>query len=719
MGPDWNCDPPKKNAMVVARSLARMQRRTLLQMAALYGLISTQSRLVSALEEQFPVSSMEVTQVLLVAKCHLDVGFSLTQDEVMRLYFDVHYPAAMKTAAELRRSGRDRYTWSTGSWLLYEYLEQASSSQRRAMEEAIGAGDITWHALPFTWQTEMLDRSMIEGALSLSETLDRRFGHKTIGAKMTDVPGHSRGIIAPLHAHGIRVLDIGVNPASTPPDVPEVFLWRDPAGDSLAVLYHRKDYGSVIRIPGTNVAVDLEVRGDNSGPHTPKEIAAMYARLREQFPKAAIKASNMSEVATAIEPVRDRLPVLSGEIGDSWIYGCASDPEKVARYREVARLRRNWIERGRFAVGDDTDRALLRRLLLAVEHTWGTDTKTYLDVSNYRPRDLAKARDQHGYRVMEASWGEKRDDIDKSLATLPSDLRQEATKSLEKLRAARPVTEGMSRHNAAQPVRTRHFDLILDASTGAIVRLRNRRSGRDWASPEHPLALFTYQTLSAHDYAEFLKRYVTSDADWAPRDFGKPGIDNFNALSREWHPRLISCWNSRSADEDRLVLELAIDDAASRETGNVAWPDQFFLELRMPVNEARIDVSAITFGKVANRLPEALWLTFAPLNTGKEALTIDKIQQSLAPSDVVRGGGRAMHAISKAVRYRDGSGRTLQIHTLDAPVVAFGERSPLNFSLQLPALSTGIHFSLFNNAWGTNYPQWCRGDWAYRFRIFA
>jgi hypothetical protein len=41
----------------------------------------------------------------------------------------------------------------------------------------------------------------------------------------------------------------------------------------------------------------------------------------------------------------------------------------VARYREVARLRRRWIDDRRFAVGDSTDRQLLRRLLLAVEHT--------------------------------------------------------------------------------------------------------------------------------------------------------------------------------------------------------------------------------------------------------------------------------------------------------------------------------------------------------------
>ena len=31
------------------------------------------------------------------------------------------------------------------------------------MEEALARGDLAWHALPFTWQTELLDNSAIKG----------------------------------------------------------------------------------------------------------------------------------------------------------------------------------------------------------------------------------------------------------------------------------------------------------------------------------------------------------------------------------------------------------------------------------------------------------------------------------------------------------------------------------------------------------------------------
>src|SRR5208282_4683033 len=186
------------------------------------------------------------------------------------------------------------------------------------MEQAIARGDIAWHALPFTWQTEMLSPSMIEGSLALAQSLDRRFGTVTTGAKMTDVPGHTRGIIPPLAKHGVTFLEIGV-------------------------------------VPGSDLALVTRVRGDNSGPHKPEEIDRIHAELAAHFPNAEIIATNLSEMANALAPFHDKLPVVTEEIGDTWIYGCASDPLKVARYREISRLRDAWIAKGALQIGDETD----------------------------------------------------------------------------------------------------------------------------------------------------------------------------------------------------------------------------------------------------------------------------------------------------------------------------------------------------------------------------
>jgi len=176
-----------------------------------------------------------VKRVLVMFKCHLDIGFVDTQAAIIRKYFDQYYPAAIALASTMRNAGTDGYVWTTGSWLLYSYLQQASSEQIRQMEQAIAHGDIAWHALPFTWQSELLDRSAITGCIGFSKSLDERFGRKTTGAKMTDVPGHTRGLVGPLASSGITFLDIGVNSASTAPDVPSLFVWKDVDGALLTV----------------------------------------------------------------------------------------------------------------------------------------------------------------------------------------------------------------------------------------------------------------------------------------------------------------------------------------------------------------------------------------------------------------------------------------------------------------------------------------------------
>ena len=78
----------------------------------------------------------------------------------------------------------------------------------------------------------------------------------------------------------------------------------------------------------------------------------------------------------------------------------------------------------------------------------------------------------------------------------------------------------------------------IDPTTGAIHRLLNKKSKREWASSRNPLALFSYQTLSQQDYSRFFDSYVVSDEDWAKKDFGKPNIERFGAQSREWLPPL-------------------------------------------------------------------------------------------------------------------------------------------------------------------------------------
>jgi hypothetical protein len=75
-----------------------------------------------------------------------------------------------------------------------------------------------------------------------------------------------------------------------------------------------------------------------------------------------------------------------------------------------------------------------------------------------------------------------------------------------------------------------------------------------------------------------------------------------------------------------------------------------------------------------------------------------------------------MHAVSDGVFYEDKDG-SLSFQSIDAPLVALGKRAPLGFSRSQPDLRDGIHYNLFNNAWGTNYIMWFGEDMSFRFVI--
>jgi hypothetical protein len=666
-----------------------------------------------------PATNPNVKRVLVAFKCHFDAGFADTQAGVVQRFFKEYFPKAIQTASQLRLSGgKERYVWTTGSWLLYEFLEQASTEQRKIIEKAVNEGDIAWHALPFTWQTELMTPSLIAGGVGLSQALDRRFGRKTTGTKMTDVPGHTRGLVSPLAESGVKFLEIGVNDASTPAQVPPLFAWKDRSGAMLTVMYH-PGYGAVSVVPGSDLAIATVVRDDDSGPHTLEEIHDTYTALGKQFPNAEILATDLTTIANAVAPHQNSLPVVTSEIGDTWIHGVASDPLKLARYRQITRLREQWLTQKKFSIGDSTDLALLRHLLLEIEHTWGTDTKTWLDFDHYTPNDLATMLDTRNYKIVQFSWQEKRQELSNGIATLPVALRSEAENALRDLQQAIPPKLANARAlSSPYEIETLHFKLGIDPATGAIRDLYSRKQKREWASAEHLLALFSYQTLSQQDYSQFFNSYVISEEDWAKKDFGKPNIERFGAKSQEWLPSLVDLQLEEDKKGHRLLAQLKIDDTESVRSGRAAFPEKMYLELWMPEEEPALHLSFSWFNKRATRMPEAMWLSFHPIASDPGGWLLEKSGQQVSPTDVVAGGNRHMHALSKGLEYRDESG-SLSVETIDAPLVALGKKSPLYFSRSQPDLTAGIHSNLFNNAWGTNYIMWFGEDMKFRFVLRA
>lgn len=641
-----------------------------------------------------------IEHVNVIFKTHLDVGFTHYAHVVVQQYMDDFIPRALELARLMNDSDSEHpFSWTVGSWLVYKYLEEASAEKRRIMEDAIEAGHLHWHALPFTTHTELMDAPLFETGIGISKALDARFGRNTIAAKMTDVPGHTRGMIPLLHNAGIEFLHIGVNPASMPPDLPPIFIWRDELSGTEIILMMHGTYGSSRIIPGTREAAAILLTGDNLGPPTPDDVRAIYADLQAEFPNAHIATASLDDVAHSLIKARHELPVITQEIGDSWIHGAGSDPQKIRHYRELLRLRRRWLAEKTVTADDTAFVDFNRALLMIPEHTWGMDEKTHLaDHDNYAGADFDAARQTEKYTRFAQSWQEQRDYITAALDKLPPSLRDEAQAAIDATEPQQPDL------NAAVKVESNSvtlggFDLRFD-DTGAITQLADS-NGYNWADETRRIAALHYELFSVADYERFYEQYIRNrDTDeiriWARPDYTKQGMPQHEHCN--YPAQLVAIHHS--GDSERLIVELTMPP----ESIAAGAPRHAYLQLTASgSHQLEIDLHALD--KRANRIAEALWLSFNPSVPQPDEWRLHKLGQRISPQDVVSKGGRTLHAVENGAYY-DHAGISAALLTLDAPLIAPGQPSLLDFHNRLPDLSQGLHVNLFNNTWGTNFQMW-------------
>jgi hypothetical protein len=656
-------------------------------------------------------SGIDIERIHLIFKTHLDLGFTDLARNVVATYFDTFIPQAAALARRTRETDPTRrFRWTVGAWLIYEYLEQADAAARRDLEAAIQAGDITWHALPFTTHSELMDASLFRYGLGYSQKLDQRFSRTTIAAKLTDVPGHTRAIVPLLAGAGIKFLHIGTNPGAAVPDVPPVFVWRDEATRTEVIMMYHHTYGDLTLVPPLKDALAVILTGDNEGPPHEALIQSTYDEIQQKLPHAQVIASTLDDFAHHLLTIRDVLPVVTSEIGDSWIHGVGADPTKIRHYRELSRLRGEWLTRDLTETQHHQVEQFTRHLIMVPEHTWGMDEKIHLaNPMHYLGEDLRQMRQNDQTRLFESSWAEQRDYLKSALDVLDESLAQEAVQRLETVKPQRPELNQYTEIQAPYTLISDAFDLRCDAQTGAIDLLLDRRSGITWADESHSLALFGYEVFSGADYDRFYSQYIRDSDEvrrWAVEDYTKVGMPTKEHLI--WQPTITQAFRR---DEKALLLRLALPEA-SREFGA---PEEIWLEVLLADDAAGIDIRLQWFGKPANRVAEAFWLSFQPANTDPLAWEFEKVGQMISPLDVVSRGGRTLHAVDRGVVNRGAA--TFALYTQDAPLVAPGKPSLLDFHNELPDMSGGVLVNLYNNTWGTNFPMWFEDDALFRFSL--
>jgi len=657
------------------------------------------------------IMDRNIDKVYVIFKTHLDVGFTELGSKVVDTYNHSFIPGAL-TLSECfaQEEGDIRYPWTTGSWLIRNYLQTSSDANCVRMECAIQRGDFWWHAMPFTTQVELADSSLFSLGLTVAGRLDERYGRKTRSAKMTDVPGLTRSAIPVFTKHGIELLHIGTNPGAAVANIPEIFKWRDKGGEEIVVIY-QTDYAKPLKIPGTNTVVMLNFTHDNHGPHTKQQIEELYTQIKETYPNAVILGGSLENVAEEVREIKDSLPVVTSEIGDTWMYGVASDPKKIAEFRALMRLRSKWIEEGRLIPGSYMDLQFSLPLLMVTEHTWGLDVKSFLKNYEYYEFDRFPAfMETDVFYKMEESWKEKRRFIYQGLPDLFGDLQKEALETLAGLYPVSPMDTYLFTPYAGERIFTPYFELSFDSQTGAINHLKEKKTGYVWSNGGNELGEFVYQTYSESDFTEFISRYCPPEPEWwMLYDYGKPELGKTETQSKMISYQIEGYIKGTCKESEWVTLSLLpVEDLFGS-------PRKVYITYTFPLDKPVINVELSWFDKPKNRVPEAAWFSFTP-RIATPSVFVQKMGREIDARDVVENGARQVHGIDQYVRLQS-TDRTVRIESIDAPLVRFNDRNMLHFTNETADGEKGVHFNLLNTLWGTNYPQWFGDDMKYRFTI--
>ena len=631
-------------------------------------------------------------RIHLVFKTHLDIGFTDHASKVRRQYHEQFIPQAIATGEHFfaENPQSPAFIWTTGAWLIWDHLNSQDAEKVRRLERAIERGLIVWHGLPFTTHTELMSPALFRAGLTYAQQLDRRFGKTTIAAKMTDVPGHTLGMVPLMAEAGIRFLHLGVNTASPVPSVPPIFRWRAPDGSELVVMY-QASYGATDFPAGPDIGLSFAHTNDNIGPQSVGQTVEVLRHMRHANPDADIAASTLDAFGAEMWARREQFPVLEREIGDSWIHGAASDPAKLARFRALQRLYDGFdtITPERQAFG--------RGLAIVAEHTWGVDIKTYLrDETAWDQPDFAAARrGDYRFAYAEQSWAEQRAYIDTALDALGPEDRAKADAALAELAPA-PAAEPQPGTRLA----ANGWSAELDAVTGDIARI-TAPDGRVIAGRDGSLLGYRHESYDWTALQRHLDSYLQHRDEWAILDHDKPGLDKARtARTASFMPVHLGV----AADGRTAIAELP---AEAREA--LGGPAQHDISIR-GLDPHRVEVTLTLRDKPANRMPEAGFLTLTP--EGAQDWSLRKMGLWYDGRNIVRRGGGQLQAV-EAVRAPVGGGM-LTADLLDAALVAPASAPFMPFQPDVPDYGGGLRINLYNNKWGTNFPMWWEGSLAFR-----
>ncbi len=612
-------------------------------------------------------------KIINVFKTHFDIGFTHLASDVIRNYGGKMLEDVLETCEKSsdREDGK-KFVWTMAAWPMLKSLELCTQENKLRAEKLIKQGQLKIHALPFTTHTEFMCKEDMEHLFDSADEFCNRYGVSfPRSAKMTDVPGHTIALVKYLAKKGVKFLHLGCNPASTYPNVPTMFWWQDREGNRVLTFYNNT-YGSNILPPkGWKYPVWLSMQqsNDNVGPQDVSVLDIIENDIKKSMPSAEVVFGSMDDFYNEIIKCDlSDLPVITADLGDTWIHGVASYPKEVGALRRARDIVRN------ANVSKEDEKIFYENSILFSEHTWGMDIKTHLTWQrSYQKQAFIDERSLARYKLVEKSWQEQRDRANICVQIAKKYQKQE-------IKATYCVDNGV---------------IFITEKNGRPF-IVNKNSGREVTVD------YEYGIVGSNRIFDFEKKYLTRLFEWAIADFGRQSYGEVE--NRKFGLKL----KSVTQEDGRLIFAYQTAKESVCEYGNSPY-----IKISLGCMGDGVNVIVELKNKQATPFVEYGNLFFKT-NCKGENFIVKKIDYQLnVMREVAENANNLLYCVSDSVKIDD-----VEITPIDSPLVSFGDGAIFKFNGgKAKKRKPNFVFNLFNNMWGTNFPQWVEGDLKFEYNI--
>lgn len=662
-----------------------------------------------------------IKKIILVFKTHFDIGFTDLAENVVRNYGTDMLRQVIETCNATQHLGKLRYVWTMPAWPLWYICNHCDQELKLELDRLIENGQIVWHALAFTSHTDFAAPEEYAQTLRYARALSERYGKPMpVSAKMTDVPGHGKMLPDILGNAGIKFLHLGCNEFATPPDVPELFFWKGSGEGRVLTMYSKGGYGTDLLPPDDwpyPVWMALMHTHDNCGPQSAERICKLVEKAQKAYPQAEIICGTMDDFYAELSKCDlSGVPEVDKDMADTWIHGVGSYPGEVSRMRECRERSRKlhacYLER---LLSDEVCVEEAEKLweqyydatTLFAEHTWGADVKTWLGPARvYEKEEFQQARKTEPYLFMERSWDEHRVRtaqaeacLDKLGKLLDGSAPVEAEKTAMHL--------DVRQHEQKVSICNHRYRLDFDALSGRIESVYDRKlKSTVLTAGKEGVFSYRYDRYGSADINEFLRSYGYHFTTWGIQDYGRENYPNCDHLT--FYPEFDG-WEISGR-------ELFLSYHAQKSQKEFGDGERMLLVIFFPEAGDELHVSFHLERKQASAYVESgsLVIPFA----GDVVYRIGKSGGIVDPSnDICACANHALFNMEREVTVI-GEKSAVLICAMDTPLFGIGSTGVYEYHKQFgDAREPVLYMNLFNNMWGTNFPQWIEGSFTYRFLL--